>query len=122
MKTEGKFKVTLTPLEEKPLNISKIKKEYEGGLSGTSEGCMIGYISSNGAGGYVAQEIFIGVLDGKKGSFVLQHTGEMSEAGESLVITLVPGSGTDELEGISGKYTIERKDGEHLYSFQYTLD
>ena len=39
----------------------------------------------------------------------------------NLTIAVVPDSGTEQLTGISGKFSIEIKDGKHFYSFDYTL-
>jgi len=74
-----------------------------------------------GSAGYVAMEKFVGTLEGKVGSFVLQHFGIMSAAGESrLILEVVPDSGTKELTGISGEMEIVRENG-HSYVFSYTL-
>ena len=34
---------------------------------------------------------------------------------------VVPGSGTEQLAGISGALTITNRDGKHFYELQYTL-
>jgi len=33
----------------------------------------------------------------------------------------VPDSGTDQLQGITGKLTIKIEGGKHLYDFEYTI-
>ena len=46
----------------------------------------------------------------------------MTRGAPSLVITVVPDSGTDQLTGIAGKMSITiDKDGKHFYDFEYTL-
>jgi hypothetical protein len=74
-----------------------------------------------GSAGYVALEQVVGELDGKKGSFVLQHTGTMSRGVPTLSVTVVPDSGTEELMGLSGAFAITVADGKHSYEFNYTL-
>jgi hypothetical protein len=60
-------------------------------------------------------------LKGRTGTFVLQHSGTMTRGTPHLTITVVPDSGTGQLEGLSGTMTIEIADGKHSYSFEYTL-
>jgi hypothetical protein len=74
-----------------------------------------------GSAGYVAIERVSGTLLGKTGSFVLQHSGSMNRGVPTLSVSVVPDSGTGELEGISGQMTIDRVDGRHSYTFEYTL-
>ena len=45
----------------------------------------------------------------------------MTPKSQELAITVIPGSGTDLLEGLSGAMTIEIKYGEHLYELEYSL-
>ena len=47
--------------------------------------------------------------------------GTMTRGAPSLIITVVPDSGTGELTGISGMMTITIADGKHSYEFEYTL-
>ena len=56
-----------------------------------------------------------------RGSFVLQHYGVMNGADGPLTITVVPGAGTGELEGLSGELSIEMVEGKHHYRFDYVL-
>ena len=74
-----------------------------------------------GSAGYVAIEQVIGELEGKKGSFVLQHFGTMDKGQDSLTLTVISDSGTDELEGLAGSMKIRIENGVHYYDFQYTL-
>ena len=74
-----------------------------------------------GSAGYVAIERVTGTLHGKKGSFVLQHSGTMTRGAPGLSVTVVPDSGTDELEGLVGSMAIIIEDKKHSYRFDYTL-
>lgn len=38
-----------------------------------------------------------------------------------MTVTVVPGSGTDELTGLTGRMTIVIADGRHSYEFEYSL-
>ncbi|HTC27242.1 DUF3224 domain-containing protein [Dyella sp.] len=51
----------------------------------------------------------------------MQHTGIMDRGAPSLVITVVPDSGTDALTGLTGTMTIQIEQGKHSYVFDYDL-
>jgi hypothetical protein len=63
-----------------------------------------------------------GILDGKPGTFVLQHTGTMTRGTPQLSVTVVPDSGTDQLAGLSGRMSIAIAEGKHSYEFEYDFD
>jgi hypothetical protein len=124
----GTFDVKLSPLaaddyaDGKTLGRMTIDKTIRGGLEATSRGQMLtGMGSVKGSAGYVAIERVTGTLDGRRGSFVLQHTGVMTRGDGRLTITIVPDSGTDELTGLAGTMTIEVAAGVHSYALDYTL-
>ena len=68
--------------------------------------------SGNGtkSGGYVLIERVTGTVNGKRGSFSLQHSGLMDNGEPNLTIVVVPGSGTEQLTGMSGKFTLNLDD------------
>jgi hypothetical protein len=45
----------------------------------------------------------------------------MDQGSQRLSITVVPGSGTGALAGISGEFKIAITDGKHFYEFEYSL-
>lgn len=101
-----------------------LDKHFHGAMEGASVGEMLsGGDPKSGTGGYVALETFTGTLDGRKGTFQLMHWGTMhGNANFDLRIEVVPGSGTDELAGITGKMKIEfGAGGAHSYVFDYEL-
>jgi hypothetical protein len=99
-----------------------IDKQFHGDLEGVSKGQMLaaGTAVKNSAG-YVAIEQVTGTLGGRKGTFILQHSGTMTRGAPQLSVTVVPDSGTDQLVGLTGKMMINIIDGKHLYDFEYTL-
>jgi len=52
---------------------------------------------------------------------VLQHSGTMTRGAPQLIVSVVPDSGTGELEGLAGTMNIVIADGKHSYDFEYTL-
>ncbi len=100
-----------------------IKKRFAGDLEAVSSVDMIGARSEvKGSAGYVAIERVNGTLHGKRGTFVLQHSGTMTRGKGELSVTVVPDSATGDLKGLSGRMTIEIVDGKHLYAFEYGFD
>lgn len=99
-----------------------IDKVFSGDLAGTGSGEMISAgTATAGSAAYSAIELVSGTLHGRRGSFVFQHTGVMNRGTPSLSIVVVPDSGTDELAGLAGSLALEIIDGQHRYTFDYTL-
>ena len=123
----GSFEVKVQPLTADNADWGafgrlSIDKAFHGDLEGTSRGQMLAEGDGKGAsGGYVALERVTGTLGGRKGSFVLMHTGTLVDRRPEMVITVVPGSGTGELAGLSGRFRILIEGGKHSYAFEYTL-
>jgi Protein of unknown function (DUF3224) len=127
MTARGTFDVTMTPLPPDdpaggPFGRLLIAKQFHGDLDGTSKGQMLGAGNpATGSAGYVALEQVTGTLNGKRGSFALQHRGTMENGVPSMDVTIVPGSGTEELTGIAGRMTIIIEGKSHSYVLEYTL-
>jgi hypothetical protein len=99
-----------------------IDKKFHGDLEATSKGQMLTAMSAvKGSAGYVAVERVTGSLNGRKGTFVLQHSATMNRGTPQLSVTVVPDSGTDQLEGLTGKMMIIIAEGKHSYDFEYSL-
>jgi len=125
---KGRFEVTLKPQDAAPgieaarLGRQTISKQYHGDLNAHSLGEMLAAgTETKGSAGYVAIERVTGLLQGKKGSFVLMHTGIMNRGQPQLTVQVVPDSGTEELTGIAGQMGIQIDNGQHFYTFDFTL-
>lgn len=125
---KGSFAVDLKPLEfesapnESQLGRMAINKVISGDLVATTVGQMLSAMTGiKGSAGYVAIELVSGTLHGKQGTFVLQHSGSMHRGAPSLQIAVVPDSGTGELQGLTGDFTINMAEGKHAYTFDYQL-
>ena len=124
----GPFDVKVTPQttsteDNSALARMSLDKQFHGDLEGTSKGEMLSVMTAiKGSAGYVAMEKVTGTLNGRKGTFVLQHSATMNRGTPQLSITVVPDSGTEELEGITGKMDIKiETGGKHYYDFEYAL-
>lgn len=124
---KGTFDVTLTPApgdaSGEGIDILMLEKTYSGGLQGVARGQMISHrTATEGSAGYVAMERVDAELDGRKGSFVLQHNGTMDRGDSALRITVVPDSGSGDLTALKGELQIViKQNGEHHYVFNYSL-
>jgi len=99
-----------------------LDKQFHGDLEGSSKGQMLAAETAvDGSAGYVALERFSGSLNGRRGSFILQHNGTMTKGVPTMIVAVVPDSGTDQLAGLAGEMTIIIADGKHSYEFEYTL-
>lgn len=127
MTAKGTFEVKLAPVAEDKadgsvLNRLSIAKSFAGDLEGSSAGEMLSAGTNvKGSAGYVAIERVSGTLAGRKGTFVLQHHGLMTRGEPRLSVIVVPDSGTDQLTGLAGTFTIRIEGGKHFYDFDYTL-
>lgn len=125
---QGPFDVTLNPQTpwhaslEGSLGRMSLDKRFYGPLEAASKGEMLSVRGTEeGSAGYVAMEIVTGVLNGRSGSFALQHSASMTRGAPQLNITVVPDSGTGDLTGLSGRMDIVIEGGQHSYVFDYDL-
>jgi hypothetical protein len=124
----GDFDVKLVPqgtpdkADGSTLARMSVDKQYHGHLEATAKGEMLtAGTDVQGSAGYVAIERVTGTLNGRTGSFVLQHSGTLTRGAPALNITVVPDSGSGQLVGITGKLTVVIESGKHSYEFEYTL-
>lgn len=126
---KGPFEVKMSPVAQDTydggtaLGRYSLEKQLHGALEASSKGEMLtAGTAVPGSAGYVAIERVEGTLEGRKGTFVLQHLGSMAHGEQQLTIRVVPDSGTGELAGLAGTMRIlVEKDGKHLYELDYTL-
>lgn len=125
---EGTFTITAQP--EPPFETSDdvllgrttFAKVFVGPLDASSTVWMTyARTPTKGSAGYVAIERVVGSLDGRAGSFILQHSGIMDGGVTSLSLSVVPDSATGQLAGLRGRMEIQVIDGEHRFVFEYEL-
>ena len=127
----GTFTVQMKPQDESaavpegatPLGRMSLDKVFSGDMAGASAGEMLTAVTPTaGSAGYVAIERFTGAVHGRAGSFVMQHSGAMSQHhGQQLSIKVVPDSGSDALRGIEGRFLLKIEHGQHHYTLEYSL-
>ncbi|NJM84609.1 MAG: DUF3224 domain-containing protein [Tabrizicola sp.] len=110
----GTFEVKLTPQDDRTAGRRPgspgrmlIDKQFHGDLEAVSKGQMLAAMTNvKDSAGYVAMERVSGTLAGRKGSFVLQHSGTMTRGVPQLSITVVPDAALScaERAGGSGRH------------------
>ena len=125
----GTFNVSLNPLDLNEVGEGEtrgrisINKTFHGDLEAISIGEMLSAMTEvKGSAGYVAMERVVGSLQGRQGSFVLQHSGTMDRGTPTLSVTVVPDSGTAALTGLRGSLNITIREGVHCYGLDYGLE
>jgi hypothetical protein len=124
----GSFEVNVQPLSNAEVSGDALfgrfllTKKFSGGLVAEARGQMLSAgTATQGSAGYVAIDQVTGTLDGRKGGFVLQHSGTMTRGVPALAISVIPDSGSGELVGLSGTLKINIVDKKHFYEFDYSL-
>lgn len=124
----GSFEVSLQSLSNAEVSSDALlgrmllTKKFSGDLAASARGQMLSAgTATKGSAGYVAIDHVTGTLDGRKGSFLLQHSGSMQRGVPTLSVKVIPDSGTDELAGIAGTLSINVVDGKHFYDFLYSF-
>jgi Protein of unknown function (DUF3224) len=119
----GTFEVTVTPQDsDGGIGRFALAKTWRGDLTGPGHGLMLSAGDpAQGAAGYVALEVVEGTLHGRQGSLAFQQLGVMQGGEQELRYDVVPGSGTDELVGITGTLALTIDDSGHSYELTYRL-
>jgi hypothetical protein len=98
-----------------------VKKSFDTeDLKGDAVGELLMCSSTHGSAGYTIMDRVTGELCGRSGSFVMIHgatTDEMRAGGK-----IVPGSGTDELAGISGTVEFQSDEAGKRIILDFTIE
>jgi len=123
MTAKGTFEVDLQAQDdgEFPAGRMVIDKTYSGDVTGAGKGQMVSKRTESGPAIYYAIEEFSGSVQGKSGAFTLVHKGRMSAESQSLDVRILEGSGSGELENISGRMAITQDSDGHSYELVYEL-
>ena len=123
MTARGIFEVDLQPQADagSPAGRMVIDKTYSGDMTGSGKGQMISKRTEGGTAVYYAVEEFLGSVNGKSGAFTLIHKGHMTKESQTLDVEILEGSGSGELENISGSMAITQDSNGHTYELMYEL-
>ena len=121
MSASGAFEITAwdaeapydAPADGPALARITVRKRFSGALEGESVAELLVCAEA----GYVASERVRGRLDGRAGTFVLQHGGTQGGGKPFQFGNVIPGSGTGALAGLRGTVVIEHE----RYRLEYEL-
>lgn len=126
----GSFQITAwdeAPLgedEDSPgMTQASVKQRYSGLIEGESRVAYLMMHRADETARFVGYEKIFGAVDGKRGSFTLEHRGSFEAGVAESAWTVVPGSATGELAGLTGEGVF--RSGEHgraEYEFTYALE
>jgi uncharacterized protein RhaS with RHS repeats len=121
----------VTAFEPEPLSLGPsdpvqfgrvtLRKTFSGALTGTSVVAMTSASVGESPAGYVAQELVTGALDGRSGTFVLQHSGVVDGADSRATGVVLPGTGTGELSGLRGTVELTHDESGAVLALDYDL-
>ncbi|MER5639052.1 DUF3224 domain-containing protein [Kitasatospora sp. NPDC002227] len=131
--TSGAFTFTdwqetaLTPETDHPrLARASVINTFTGGIEAAGTTCEYSftYVTER-TGTFAGYELIAGALGGRRGSFAIEQRGTFHADGTvRCIFTVVPGSGTGELAGLSGEgeYTARHGEPSVPYTFGYAWD
>ena len=103
------------------LTKASVKQVYSGGLEAAARSEALMAYPGDDSAHYTSLVRVSGRLDGRTGSFLLQGSGTYSGGTATESWTVIPGSGTDELVGISGTGGYVATHDERKYHLDYEL-
>jgi hypothetical protein len=131
MKITGTATLSMQTWDEKPytevdgdrkLTRTQATFAYTGDLEAAGAVEYLMAYCPGGLGNFVGLERIVGRLGARTGSFVVQHTGTFEPTSVNTRWEFVPGSGTGELEGLSGGGELVLSGhGPYNISFEYEL-
>src|SRR5262245_43437284 len=122
---------TITGWEDEPfgeqdgvkLSRVRVTKTFQGEIEGHSIAALVMAGALAGSAAYVGLEQVVGSIEGRSGSFVLQHSATMTKDAQVLRLTVAPDSGTGDLLGLRGEARIDiDAEGGHTLMLDYELD
>ncbi|UED87161.1 DUF3224 domain-containing protein [Streptomyces profundus] len=104
---------------------ASVRNAFSGGIVAADTRCEYTIAYTDGAAGrFTGLELVVGEVEGRAGSFVLEERGGFDTAGVvECAFTVVPGSGTGALTGLTGSGSFVHRPGmtSTPYGFSYEL-
>ncbi len=95
------------PLDEfssgERISRARVTQDYSGVISGRGTVEYTLYYLGDGSAAFAGVERIEGKVAGRAGTFVIQHRGRFADGVAKSEWSVVPGSGSDDLQGISGE-------------------
>jgi hypothetical protein len=104
------------------LTRATVAKTFTGDIEGASEVQYLMMYRGDGSAAFLGLERVVGRIDGQSGSFVLQRMGEFEGGVAKESFSVIPGSATGELQGLTGGGTSALGHGtEHPFTLSYEV-
>jgi uncharacterized protein DUF3224 len=94
------------------LTQANVQQSITGDIEGSTDVRWIMAYASETRSEYVGIQVVTGTIGGKEGAFVLRSVGTFADGVATADVTVVEGSGTGELEGITGSGSFSAPMGE----------
>jgi hypothetical protein len=104
---------------ERKLTRADVTQTFTGDLEGEGSVTWLMCYAEDGTAHFVGMQLVRGVIDGRKGSVVLETIGDFDGTVASGTWTVVPGSATGDLAGMTGTGRFEAPHGPNA---TYTLE
>ena len=85
------------------LTRASVIKSYEGDIAGEGKAESLMMYRDDGSATFTGLERVVGSVGGRSGSFVFQQNGTYENGVAKIKLSVVPGSGTEGLRGLSGE-------------------
>lgn len=131
MKKKANARFAIKSWDEKPygedphlpkLTRASVTKTFTGDLQGDAQVEYLMMYRGDGSATFVGLERFVGRIGTRSGAFVLERTGVFEEGKAKESYSVIPGSGTGDLRGLSGSGTSDIGHGEeHPFTLEYEL-
>jgi hypothetical protein len=103
--------------------LASVTKSYAGGFEGKGTIDYVMAYRPDSTADFVGMEMIEGKVDGRAGTFVLQHSGVYEDGVAKITMSVVRGSGTGELRGLRGSATISvGHDKTHEMALEYDFE
>ena len=104
------------------LTRAAVTKSYTGDIEGDAHLEYLMMYRSDKSASFVGIERVVGTLAGKRGSFVLQRTGVFEDGLAKEDYSVVAGSGTGELQGLTGNgHSAVGHGMEHPFTLEFAI-
>ena len=109
--------------EARKLTRAEVTQKFSGDIEGEGSVQWLMCYRTDGTADWIGMQRIVGKVSDRSGSFVLQTVGTFDGTIAAGDWSVVPGSGTDELEGLTGKGRIEAPMGSQAtYTLDFALD
>lgn len=110
------------PAEGPKLGRATVTKRFTGALEATSTAQLLTCVAGDDEAGYIGSERVTGTLDGRAGTFVLQHGGAVGGPAPRQFGWVVPGSGTGDLRGLHGEAHFQHDEHGAIFTLEYGFE